>query len=341
MVLAFWPLATAGAATDPSVQPWVWYLLNVATAAAVMAFEVVLQIVWAVLVPLYAAVRLTQIDAMPWAGANPAQTVGIVLDAVFALILAGVIIALGWMLRGTAVGIDRARRDAVASYAAAAEADAVETERVAVAALMHDSVLAALIAAERARRPAKKRSRCRWRGRRSRGSRTPSKTWARVSMRRCPRHPSSPASARGGRPRSRSQGAGRARPRRRVGAGAVARAIVLAATQAVANAVQHASPGPVVSVRADPATISVQVSDAGAGPARVGARRPPRHPRVDRGAHGRCRMGAPAGRRAPRARRSASTGTVRDAAALGSLRACALCSGSVSPSRRLAVGALL
>ncbi len=143
VVLAFWPLATAGAATDPSVQPWVWYLLNVATAAAVMAFEVVLQIVWAVLVPaLYAAVRLTQIDAMP-TGANAAQTVGIVLDAVFALILAGVIIALGWMLRGTAVGIDRARRDAVASYAAAAEADAVETERVAVAALMHDSVLAA------------------------------------------------------------------------------------------------------------------------------------------------------------------------------------------------------
>lgn len=46
----------------------------------------------------------------------------------------------------------------------------------------------------------------------------------------------------------------------------MARAIVLAATQAVANAVQHAGArGLVVSVRADPATISVQVSDAGAG----------------------------------------------------------------------------
>jgi hypothetical protein len=86
-------------------------------------------------------------------GQPSTDAVSVVLDAVFAVILGGVIVALGWMLRSVAVGIDRARRDAVLSYAAAAGADAAETERVAVAALMHDSVLAALIAAERAATP--------------------------------------------------------------------------------------------------------------------------------------------------------------------------------------------
>ena len=151
-----WPVATAGRGADAGVDaavtvtehPWVWYLLNVATVAAVMAFRMPLQIAWAVLVPvLYAAARLLQLDA------DAAATAAVILDAVFAMILAGVVIALAWMLRAVALGIDRARRDAVDSYAAAAAADAVETERIAVAALMHDSVLAALIAAERAETP--------------------------------------------------------------------------------------------------------------------------------------------------------------------------------------------
>jgi hypothetical protein len=58
--------------------------------------------------------------------------------------------SLGWMLRSVAVGIDRARATP-SSPTRRRRADAAETERVAVAALMHDSVLAALIAAERAR----------------------------------------------------------------------------------------------------------------------------------------------------------------------------------------------
>src|SRR5690606_20630931 len=64
-----------------------------------------------------------------------------------------VFVVLGWMLRSMAIQMDIARREAVGSYAAAAAADAAERERVAVAALMHDSVLAALIAAERAHTP--------------------------------------------------------------------------------------------------------------------------------------------------------------------------------------------
>ena len=57
------------------------------------------------------------------------------------------------MFRSVAANVDETRARAVASYAQAAAADAAEQERVAVAALMHDSVLAALIAAERAETP--------------------------------------------------------------------------------------------------------------------------------------------------------------------------------------------
>jgi signal transduction histidine kinase len=57
------------------------------------------------------------------------------------------------MFRAVAAGVDDVRGRAVADYAHAAAAAAAEEERVAVAALMHDSVLAALIAAERAESP--------------------------------------------------------------------------------------------------------------------------------------------------------------------------------------------
>ncbi|MGV9195227.1 ATP-binding protein [Microbacterium sp. MC2] len=145
LVLLAWPAATAGIAAEVSEEPWIWYLLNIATTAAVLAFRIPLQVLWALLVPLlYGAVRLYQIDF------RSDQIVLVVLDVVFALILAGVVLTLGWMLRSVAVGIDRTRAQAVASYAEAAAAAAAEEERVAVAALMHDSVLAALIAAERA-----------------------------------------------------------------------------------------------------------------------------------------------------------------------------------------------
>lgn len=265
-----WPVATAGRGADAGVdaavnvteQPWIWYLLNVATVAAVMAFRMPLQIAWAVLVPvLYAAARLLQLDA------DAAATAAVILDAVFAMILAGVVIALGWMLRTVALGIDRARRDAVDSYAAAAAADAVETERIAVAALMHDSVLAALIAAERAETPREEAL---------------AAAMAREALTRLANadhdsgegsdDPVAPAGiAAGIQAAARELGAAltvRAEVASDAGVlpGRVARALVLAATQAIANAVQHAgAAGLQVTVQARAAGIRVRIADAGGG----------------------------------------------------------------------------
>lgn len=142
--LAAWPLVvdTHGATAN---QPWIFFLVNVGVAAAVLAFPLWIQIIWAFGVPLvYGCVRLME---GAFTGTYWTTTA---FDVSFTIILGIVIVALGWMFRSVAAGVDEARGQAVASYASAAAGAAAEEERVAMAALMHDSVLAALIAAERA-----------------------------------------------------------------------------------------------------------------------------------------------------------------------------------------------
>ncbi|GAB3634181.1 hypothetical protein GCM10027421_35350 [Microbacterium shaanxiense] len=139
VALASWPL-TVGASDHRSVnQPWIFFLVNVGVAAAMLAFPVRIQMVWAVCVPVvYGYVRLVEGE---FTGSFWTQTA---FDVSFTLILGVVILSLGWMFRSVAAGVDDARGRAVASYAGAAAAAAAEEERVAMAALMHDSVLAAL-----------------------------------------------------------------------------------------------------------------------------------------------------------------------------------------------------
>lgn len=146
VALGTWPfLVHPAAAATPSEQPWIFFLVNVGVVAAMLAFPVRVQVIWALGVPLmYGYVRLEQGDFSSGFWTTTA------FDVSFTIILGFVIIALGWMFRSVAAGVDDARGRAVSSYAAAAAAAAAEEERVAMAALMHDSVLAALIAAERA-----------------------------------------------------------------------------------------------------------------------------------------------------------------------------------------------
>lgn len=142
--LAAWPSIVDPAAKGAGDQPWIFFLVNVGVVAAMLAFPLWLQLTWAVGVPVvYGYVRLVQ------GGFSSEFWVKTAFDFSFTLILGIVIVSLGWMFRSVAAGVDDARGRAVSSYAAAAAAAAAEEERVAMAALMHDSVLAALIAAER------------------------------------------------------------------------------------------------------------------------------------------------------------------------------------------------
>lgn len=262
LVLVCWPFVTVAPVDGPDTAPWVWYLLNVATSAAVLAFALPLQLVWAALVPvLYALARLAQ------PGIGSGEVVDVARDAVFAAILAAVVITLGRLLRSVAVGIDSARSAAVASYAAAAAANAAETERVAVAALMHDSVLAALIAAERATTAREQAL---------------ATAMAREALTRLANTdqdsgegPDEPVAAAAVAAAVRAvvadldaavPVAAAVAPVAAAVPGRVARALVLAATQAVSNAIVHAAgAGLQVAVRADAARVRVQVIDRGPG----------------------------------------------------------------------------
>lgn len=145
VALAIWPLTVDAGVHTASNQPWMFFLVNVGVVAAMLAFPVRVQMIWAIGVPLvYGYVRLVEGE---FTGSSWTTTA---FDVSFTLILGIVLLSLGWMFRSVAAGVDDARGRAVASYAAAAAAAAAEEERVAMAALMHDSVLAALIAAERA-----------------------------------------------------------------------------------------------------------------------------------------------------------------------------------------------
>lgn len=148
VMLAIWPLATAGAEPAATPEPWPWYLINVATIAAVIAFPFPLQLAWTIATPvLYGIVRVVQ------GGFRVEYLLAAVFEVPYSLILGGLLMTLVTIFRRMASGVDRERARTVAAYAQAAEAQAAQEERVAVSALMHDSVLAALIAAERADGP--------------------------------------------------------------------------------------------------------------------------------------------------------------------------------------------
>jgi signal transduction histidine kinase len=155
----------------------------------------------------------------------------------------------------------------VSSYVRAAADDAAEQERVAVAALMHDSVLAALIAAERATTPRE---------------RALAATMAREALTRLANteqdahegsdEPRDPAALADDIEAAAAELGARIKVRREISPdsapipGRVARALALAATQAVANALQHAGgSGLSVAVSTDSERVQVEVRDAGQG----------------------------------------------------------------------------
>lgn len=143
--LSAWPAVVDASDKGAAGQPWIFFLVNVGVVAAMLAFPLWLQFAWVAVMPfVYGYVRLVE------GGFSRGFWVTTAFDVSFTLILGFVIVSLGWMFRSVAAGVDEARGQAVASYAGAAATAAAEEERSTMSALMHDSVLAALIAAERA-----------------------------------------------------------------------------------------------------------------------------------------------------------------------------------------------
>ncbi|UNK71957.1 ATP-binding protein [Microbacterium sp. H1-D42] len=262
VALFLWPVIVDRTPDEPASQPWIFFLVNIAVVAALLAFRPRLQLLWALGLPfVYGYVRLVEGDFSRefWI------TTG--FDVSFTLILGMVIVSLGWMFRQVAAGVDEARDKAVQTYAAAAAASASEEERVAMSALMHDSVLAALIAAERAA---------------SERERDLAVVMAREALTRLANTEASIAQEGNDEPISRAQivaelrrtlseqGVDAVVEERGAAAqlpGRVARAMVLAARQAIGNALEHAGGRGLHVIAASSATdrLTVTVIDAGPG----------------------------------------------------------------------------
>ncbi|MRH28935.1 ATP-binding protein [Microbacterium sp. SYP-A9085] len=261
--LVLWPVATSGVPIAGGAEPWIFFLLNIGTAASVLSFPLRLQVITTIVIPvLWGVVRLTQ------TGFAPAYLVPVPVDVSFALILGGIIVVLGWVFRTVAANVDAARAAAVASYASAAAADATEQERVAVGALMHDSVLAALLAVERAHSDRERTLAV--------GMSREALTRLANAERDASMGSEAPVAADTIAREIETSAAELGHPLRveRVHTtdvrlpGVVARALTLAAAQAIANAIQHAGAAGLrvsVACEADPVQVAVRVRDGGPG----------------------------------------------------------------------------
>ncbi|MGO1768566.1 MAG: sensor histidine kinase [Microbacterium sp.] len=260
VTLLWWAAADVGG-VDPLGQPWPYFLLSVAAAAAMIAFPMGLQLAWAIVPPLlFGGLQIVRAGSV----ATAWEALG--YDVSIAILLNLLIVVFGWMFRGIANGVDDARTRAVEAFTQARVAEASERERLEIASLMHDSVLAALIAAARAETP---------RGRQL------AVDMSREALTRL-------ANAESDEPQGSDSPSDAAAIADEIAAsvaelgvsivpstdlsssdpvpGRAARALVLAATQAVANAVHHADGvGLEVAVRADGPEVEVRVSDRGPG----------------------------------------------------------------------------
>lgn len=142
-----WPLIALPSHSFAADKPWVWFLCSVFTAFAAVAFPLWLATAYTFITPIaYGIVR-----ALPAGGGVGAELAG--LDALYAIILGGVILVIIAMLRQAASTVDTAQSQALAKYANAVRQHATEVERVQVDAIVHDSVLTTLLSAASARTP--------------------------------------------------------------------------------------------------------------------------------------------------------------------------------------------
>jgi signal transduction histidine kinase len=144
--LALWQQGIADAASFDGVRPWLWYLLTVSTACAALAMPFVWAAVYTVVAPLAYAIVLSIT-----AGAGAIDTA--VLDGLYAVIFASILLAILTMLRQAATQVDARQSGALERYEVAVRAHALEAERVQVDAIVHDSVLTTLLSAAHARTP--------------------------------------------------------------------------------------------------------------------------------------------------------------------------------------------
>lgn len=147
LALLVWPLSVRDSSAVAGQTPWLWYLVTIGTAYAAYAAPLRIAVGYALVTPvLFGVLRI-----LPSGGA--AGVTRAVLDAFYVGIVGCVMLLLIVVLRQSADRVDRAQATAMAEYESALRQHAGEIERVEVDAVVHDNVLASLLAAASAHSP--------------------------------------------------------------------------------------------------------------------------------------------------------------------------------------------
>jgi hypothetical protein len=150
-ILTTWPFAPVSLWAVLPTEPWPWYLCNVATAAAAIAFSELIATGYTLLIATtYFLVRLTPSGG----GVGAGQAA---LDSGYAFIVGIATVLIIAILRRSTARADGAETAAIIRYAAVTTEHAMEVERMNVDALLHDNVMSSLLAASRAHSPAEYR----------------------------------------------------------------------------------------------------------------------------------------------------------------------------------------
>ena len=263
VALQTWPLAVTVHTDGGLTNPWIYYLLTVATASAAIGLPAPIATTYLFVVPImYGLIRVT-----PDGGnALPQQAV---LDSLYSIILGGAIMVIVTMLRQASAAVDAAQANALERYAHAVRAHATEIERVQVDSIVHDSVLTTFLSAARAYTPEAKTLAATMAGNaighlREAALVTPDDGSA-VPLSSVARRISEAANTIGAKFELRTRSIG-SQPMPIM----AAEAIYSAAVQAMVNSLQHAGQDPRVSrwvaIRgALPSGIEVEVGDTGSG----------------------------------------------------------------------------
>jgi signal transduction histidine kinase len=146
LVLLFtWPLQAQGLHGAPATfVPWLWWAFDTGWIAAALSFKMR----WVALYFATLVIGSMAIMLSPIGGSHSWPDV--IQSASFSVLSNGSVAVIALMLKNAAARTDRANEEAIAARAANASADAQSRERARVDALVHDSVLTALISASNA-----------------------------------------------------------------------------------------------------------------------------------------------------------------------------------------------
>lgn len=143
--LLIWPnLLLSDAVFPDGYQPWFWWLLGIAGVGAAVAFPI-----WLAMLFIF----VTSVGWLPLHTSLVGGNAGIdnaLQDAIYLFLICNSLLAVIWLIRDAARKTDIANSSAVEREIERAKIDAVERERLRLDALVHDTVLNALLTAANA-----------------------------------------------------------------------------------------------------------------------------------------------------------------------------------------------